>query len=116
MGDGRNMQGFTDGTVSDPARGTEREQTQSEARNKIALGMDMENFLRTDVGKYLSGRAEVEIAAFRTQLDDLDPEDSKNIRDIQQEIATRKVWKEWLYEAIQAGEVAQEDAIERNAL
>jgi hypothetical protein len=110
------MEGFTDGAVSTEVRDADQESSRQEMRNVISLGMDMENFLRSDVGRYLSACAEVGIKEFRSKLDDLDPEDSKNIRDIQQEIAVRKIWKDWIGAAINEGVAAQESAIERNSL
>ncbi len=85
-------------------------------RRVIAFGMDMDHFLTSQVGRYLEARAQLEIRTFREQLDDLDPSDEKAIRDLQQEIAARKMWKDWLQLAIQEGKAAESIAIERNEL
>ena len=107
------MRGFTDGAVE---READEAQSRQQMRNQIAFGMDMEIFLQGDVGKYLQARAKVEIDEFRRKLDDIDASDEQSIRNIQQEIAVRKIWKDWLQLAIQEGAAAQDTAIERNSL
>jgi hypothetical protein len=112
----RNMEGFTDGGSSADDGVPNDERDRQHARNVISRGMDMEIFLDSDVGKYLASRAKVEIAEFRAHMDNVDPTDSKAIRDLQQEIAVRKIWKDWLGLAIQEGVAAQELAQERGSL
>jgi len=109
-------QDMTDFTDRAGTREETEEAAKLEVRKTIALGMDMEAFLASDVGKYLSACAEQDLQIFRKQLDDLDPDDSKAIRDLQQEIAVRKTWKDWIMLAINEGNAAQDIALERNSL
>lgn len=110
----KDMEGFTD------AAPRESQQTDDQAnlqiRRQITVGMDMEIFLRSDVGMFLCSRATTEIQNLRSQMDNVNPDNPSAIRDLQQEIAVRKVWKDWIDGAIQEGLVAQQMAVERNEI
>ena len=108
----QDMTDFTDRAGTGEGEGDEKLQ----ARQVIAFGMDMDIFMSSQVGRYLDARAQLEIRRLREQLDDLDPTDEKAIRDLQQEIAARKIWKDWLLLAIQEGKAAESVAVERNEL
>jgi hypothetical protein len=109
-----NMEGFTDEAPR------EHQQTDDQAnlqiRQQITLGMDMEIFLRSDVGRFLCARASEEIQNLRCQMDEVNPDNPSAVRDLQQEISVRKIWKDWIQGAIQEGIVAQQMAIERNEI
>jgi hypothetical protein len=87
-----------------------------ETRRSIAFGMDMEAFLASQVGRYLEARAQVEIKHLRASIDDMDPSDERKIRDLQQAISSRKLWKEWITIAIQEGAAQQDIAVDRGVL
>jgi predicted peroxiredoxin len=108
------MEGFTDAAPNE-AQLTDA-QDNLQVRQQISLGMDMEIFLRSDVGRLLTRRAAAEIAALREQMDTIESTDAVAIRNVQLEIATRKVWKDWIERAIQEGVAAQDAAIDRNSL
>ncbi len=108
------MRAFTDGATAPQDENESAER--SAIRNQIAFGMDMEIFLRSDVGRYLVKRAAEEITHLRQQFETVDASDAKAIRDLQLEIATRRVWQDWIASAIQEGLSAQEIAHERNVL
>lgn len=104
-------EGFTD-ELREPNESQELEHT----RRQITLGMDMEIFMQSQVGRLLRARAAAEIAEFRKQFEDLDPRDDDAIRKLQFEISVRKVWEEWIGRAIQEGIAAQETALDRNVI
>ena len=104
-------EGFTD-ELRDGNESQELELT----RKQITLGMDMEYFMGSQVGRLLRARAAAEIAEFRRQFEELDAQDTESIRKLQFEIAVRKVWEEWIGRAIQEGVAAQETAIDRNVV
>jgi hypothetical protein len=108
------MEGFTDASPSGSSLTDEAANLQT--RQKISFGMDMEIFLRSDVGQYLSRRASAEIASLREQMDSIESTDAVAIRNVQLEIATRKIWKDWIERAIQEGVAEQDAAIDRNSL
>lgn len=108
------MEGFTDAAPSESSMSDE--QANLQVRQEISFGMDMEIFLRSDVGRYLTRRAATEIAALREQMDTIESTDAVAIRNLQLEIATRKVWKDWIERAVQEGVAAQDAAIDRNQL
>lgn len=72
---------------------------QAEAR----VGMQVEVFLRTDVGMYLTGAAEAEEKLLLQQLVDVASNDFHNNRRIRNEIAVRRLFKQWLVDAVTAG-------------
>ncbi len=108
------MKGFTDelrapGEESDEAG---REQV----RREITFGMDMEIFMQSDVGKFLSRRAAAEIRELRKAFDTVEPTDAKKIAELQNAIAVRGMWREWIEGAIAEGTAAQMSAIDRNVI
>ena len=108
------MQGFTE-ELRDENEETEKQNLEN-TRRQITFGMDMEIFMRSDVGRLLTARAAAEIKELRKQFDDVDPTDSKRITELQIAIAVRKQWHEWIRTAIDEGRAAQETAIDRNVI
>lgn len=111
----QDMTAFTDRSGIDGEEKSD-EEARLDARRAIAFGMDMEAFLDSQVGKYLAARASVEIKHLRASIDDMDPSDERKIRDLQQAISARKLWKEWITIAIQEGAAQQDIAVERGVL
>lgn len=67
------------------------------------VGMQVELFLRSDVGRYLIGRAELEE---QVAVDDLVAAKSNDFfanREIRNRIAVTRMFRDWLMEAVQAG-------------
>lgn len=114
MSKNTDMSAFTDGRVPDETESDD--ESRRKTRNTIAFGMDMENFKRSDVGRYLDACARRDIAEHLSELATVDASDTNAIRLLQQEIAARRMWSDWISEAIQAGQAAQETALERNTL
>lgn len=78
-----------------------------------AGGMDVEAFMRSTVGRYVLNRAQEEIEEARTQLEAVDPEDPKAIRDLQFVIAVARATTSWLSEAVAEGKNAEEQLAAR---
>jgi hypothetical protein len=113
----QDMKGFVDPAAPE-ATANLSEQNRM-LREQIGLGMDMEVFMRSDVGRLLNARANSEIKNLRAAFDSVDlmtPEGVAEARRIQQDIAVRKVWREWIELAIHEGEAAQAEALERGEL
>ena len=72
------------------------------------LGRDAQDFLNSDIGRFLIGRCEQEIADARNKLDIVSPWRRNRIRQLQNEIWRAKSLQSWLIELIQAGEQAEQ--------
>lgn len=72
------------------------------------LGLDADVFLASDVGRYLLGRAEQEIEAAYLDLERVRAEDADTIRTLQNQIWRAKSIRQWLHEAIEAGNLAEQ--------
>lgn len=77
----------------------------------IALGMDIQSFLESKVGKYLTARAEQERAVLMEQFLEIKPHDGESLRALQMRVAIIDRWQEWLGEALNAGHVAEQQFI-----
>lgn len=111
------MEGFVD-PASDAATANLSEENKA-LRQQIGLGMDMEVFMQSDVGRLLNARANREIKELRVAFDTLDLLSREGVieaRRIQQDIAVRKVWRDWIEIAIHEGEAAQAVAVDRGEL
>jgi len=103
--------------VVNPAEAQDNEQeTNSQLRQQIGFGMDMAEFMRTDVGTYLTKRANAEIKEMHRAMEDVDPADANEVRRLQMEIKLRRVWADWIRIAIDEGIAAQQQAVERGVL
>lgn len=92
---------------------TPDEVERGELIRRIELGLDVEKALGSKVARYLCLRAEQHRQANLECLATLDPEtDRVAIRRAQLEIAAIDRWQEWLAEAVQEGEHAQQVLIE----
>jgi hypothetical protein len=110
---------LSDNIPRDPVQGPGEESAESEnlaIRKQIGFGMDMEIFLRSDVGRYLTNRSLREIKEIHADLETVDPMDHKTIQSMQNQIQVRRQWAEWISVAIAEGEAAKSAAIERGTL
>ena len=73
---------------------------------EAVLGRDVEDFCRSDIGRYLIGRANQEIEVATMQLKRVLPWRRRKIQDLQNQIWRGEQLKEWLLEQIQAGKTA----------
>lgn len=71
------------------------------------IGIEAEQFLRTSVGQYLIGRAELEEREALESLGEVDPENAKAVREAQFRLQVARAVPRWLSDAIQSGRIAQ---------
>lgn len=79
-------------------------------------GIDAEAFARSDIGKFLIGKAEREVAILKEELVDADPSDWKMNNDIRNKIHVARMFLTWLDEAMQVGRNAHEQLRELDDL
>lgn len=82
-------------------------------RAEIAFGFDVEAFMKTDIGRYLTARANDEIEKALDALAEVNPEDPKAIRAIQNDLKCAQRFLSWMGEAVSVGENAQSTFIEQ---
>jgi hypothetical protein len=69
----------------------------------VGLGLDVAQFLRSPVGKYLMQKADDERADALADLVDASPVDAETIRTLQSTIKRADSIQFWLRDAVQAG-------------
>lgn len=74
---------------------------------EVALGIRTKEFLNTDTGRLITGRAEIELLEARAALEQVDPEDAKAVREIQTKAAVARKMITWLNEVIENGNQAE---------
>jgi hypothetical protein len=74
---------------------------------EFQLGIEVEVFLNSGIGKYLAGRAEEEREAALGLLATADPEDDKQIRKLQNQCWRASTVMGWLVEAIEVAAHAE---------
>lgn len=79
----------------------------------VALGLDVEAFLHSPVGRYLVQRAEAERAAALEKLKDADAEDAKAIRRYQHQVGVIDAIQQWLADAIHDAHNAEQQLFEQ---
>lgn len=84
--------------------------------NVARIGIDAEAFSKSDIGKFLIGKAQAEIDAEMDALVDADPADVKLNTDIRNRIHVARMFLTWLDEAIQVGRHAHESLQEMDDL
>lgn len=87
----------------------------AENRRIIGVGMDFDAFLQSSVGVYLEQCAQRDIARLHNELETHDFKDADGISRLQMEIALRRVWRDWIQEAIDQGKATAQEAIERGS-
>lgn len=83
-----------------------RELTQ--IRNQISFGLDVEAFMRSDIGRYLTARANSDRQTALEALKDTDAEDPKAIRKLQNAALCAECFLLWMGEAVSEGQNAQQ--------
>lgn len=76
-------------------------------RAEVAFGLDVQQFMTTSMGKYLTQRAQIEIDDAKDGLVDVDPEDHRAVRELQNKAKVASMFLEWMGEAVTTGEMAQ---------
>ena len=87
----------------------------NDLKQQIDLGFQVQAFLGSELGQYLIHRAEACIESAVERLKVADPEDSKTLRAIQNEIRVAESVQYWLADAITAGQNAEEQFLNQNA-
>lgn len=70
------------------------------------LGKDAQEFLDSDLGRYIAGRADQEAQEAAAKLKRIDPKDTEGIRALQNEIWRAEHLMIWLTELINGGNQA----------
>lgn len=86
------------------------EQDQSDihdVRSRIAFGLDVQSFMNGPIGRRLTARANAVIFQAQEALGDVDAEDPKAIRALQNKIKAASYFLEWMAEAVAEGEQAE---------
>jgi len=71
------------------------------------FGIEVEQFLLSQIGQYLIGRAEIDEREALEALGEVDPEDPKAIREAQFKLQVARAVPRWIRDAIQSGRIAQ---------
>jgi len=74
---------------------------------EAALGRDAEEFIASDIGRYILGRCDMEIEEASEKLSVVSPWRRNRIRQLQNEIWRAKSVKSWLAELITIGKQAE---------
>lgn len=83
-----------------------------ELQRAIGFGMDVEAFLKSSIGQYLSERGESERSQALEDLAECAPEDSEAIRALQNKVRVVDLIMTWLAETITEGMEAQRQLTE----
>lgn len=80
----------------------------AELEKAIALGLSAEDFLESDLGVWISSRAEAERTEAMDALCAANPFDSQEVARLQSRIAVTDTAMQWLADAVILGRSAQE--------
>jgi hypothetical protein len=72
------------------------------------LGRDAEEFLASELGQYILGRCDLEIAEAHAQLASVSPWRRNRIRQLQNEVWRAQSVRGWLVELVNAGKAAED--------
>ena len=78
----------------------------------IENGEDAKKFLASRFGQYLLGQADLEAEKARHAFEDVDPEDTKAIRQLQNIINRQKDLEQWINSAIEQGDAEYNEYLE----
>jgi hypothetical protein len=79
-----------------------------ELENAIALGFSAEDFLESDLGKFVAEKAEAERVSAIEELISCSPFDSEAVSRLQSRVAVADAAMQWLADAVILGRQAQE--------
>lgn len=95
--------------MSDEDAITRDQRFSREVAAQISLGLDAEAFLRSKLGEHLTERAISSAMSAMDELKTVDPDDTKRVRALQNEIYRAESVQCWIAEAIEAGRRAEID-------
>lgn len=79
----------------------------SEVMRLIEFGLDAQRFMGSQIGRYLTARANLDIEAAREALETVDPTDAKAVQAQQNRAAVARNFLQWMGEAVTEGEQAE---------
>jgi hypothetical protein len=79
------------------------------AQRQIALGQMASDFLNSELGEFCIDMAEFEKEQAFAGLSNVDPEDSKEIRRLQNIIARHDDFSQWIRDLIETGNLAYQE-------
>lgn len=88
----------------------DRDLTQIQAQ--IAFGLDVQAFMASTIGRYLTAKANADIEAATDALKTANPEDPVVIRKLQNEVKCAENFLLWMGEAVTEGENSQRTYID----
>lgn len=74
---------------------------------EAVLGRDAEEFLATDIGRYIVGRCEQDIAEAQDQLSRVSPWRKKRIQELQNQVWRAQSVRGWIGELVADGRAAE---------
>lgn len=77
--------------------------------NIVGLAKEAEIFINTNLGKYLQERMATKVELAKDKLATVDPSDVNEILRQQNVISQFADFKQWIFDIVQAGELAYED-------
>lgn len=86
---------------------SEQDREIQDIRATIEFGMDVKQFMGTNLGRFLQAKANAKIEAARDAMTSVDPEDPKAIRKLQNDVAVGSMFLQWMGEAVTEGENAE---------
>jgi len=84
-------------------------------RAVISFGLDAKAFMQSDMGRYLTAKANGDIESALDALRTVDAEDPKAIRALQNEAAAATRFLLWMGEAVTEGENAERQFIDSDS-
>lgn len=81
---------------------------------QAVLGRDAEEFLNTELAKYVFGRAEQEKALAQEKLSKVSPWRKRRIQELQNEVWRAEALKDWFAELVSEGKAAEAQLEEEN--
>lgn len=79
---------------------------------QISFGLDVEQFMQSPIGKYLTERANDDIESALESLKTVDPTDAKAVQSLQNEVHRSEMFLLWMGQAVTEGENASRAFIE----
>lgn len=74
---------------------------------EAVLGKEAQEFLESDIGRYMIGRCDQEIAEAQEKLASVSPWRRNRIRQLQNEVWRGRQFKTWLVDLVEAGSQAE---------
>ena len=74
-----------------------------------SIGFSLQELESSDAGKYLWGKAEAMERAAELEFRSIDPEDTKEVRRLQNEIKVADMFRKFMTEGIESGKLAEDE-------